>query len=336
MIAAPPPPAKHMSATSLVREVGAISASSEPDASRLTQLREVLDRFVAGARLPRQALWPNTTGRYTRVLLNHPDDDFQIIAVFWPPGARSAVHDHDDSMGAVMPLFGQLSETKYSFEEHDDGRLSLTFCHVETLNPQSFSPITPMCCQQLHDIVNVSYEWAATLHVYLRRIDRFQVYAHDAEGRYRKLPTTLWFDYSEGFRAWDEPDAVPAEDPPSLVGTGRCLCGETRFRFDAPPVAELLCHCTDCQRSTGSAMAPLAFFPAASLQLLSGETRRYDHRNSSGHVVGKEFCAACGTTLFHHSSSSPHLTAVLVGVLEDARSFRPTTNIYVGSSPHWA
>ena len=324
-------------AAGLVESVRAIAASGLPRTEQLARLKDALDHFVAGSPMPQPETWRNTTGRYTRVLLNDPADDFQIIAVFWPPGARSSIHDHDQTVGAVMPLFGALRETKYGVREHSDGTVGLSASRFDTLEARAFSPITEEDGEQLHDVVNATCEWAATLHVYLRRIDRFHVYVHDGVQRYRRAERQLWVDYTRGAGLWDDANpSTPGTAEPELCSIGGCLCGSVRFHFTKPPAAQLVCHCTDCQRATGSAMAPLAFFPAASLVQVSGETRRYGHRNDSGHVVGKEFCAACGTTLFHTSSGSPHLTAVPVGVLDDASGFTPTTDIYVGSSPHWA
>ena len=37
--------------------------------------------------------------------------------------------------------------------------------------------------------------------------------------------------------------------------TGGCLCGSVTYTIDAEPVPgrQLLCHCFDCQKQTGSA-----------------------------------------------------------------------------------
>ena len=39
----------------------------------------------------------------------------------------------------------------------------------------------------------------------------------------------------------------------STVHQGGCLCGEVRYRTTAKPVRITICHCTFCQRLTGSA-----------------------------------------------------------------------------------
>lgn len=38
--------------------------------------------------------------------------------------------------------------------------------------------------------------------------------------------------------------------------SGGCLCGALRYRVTAEPLTLYACHCTDCQRRTGTAFAP--------------------------------------------------------------------------------
>ena len=39
------------------------------------------------------------------------------------------------------------------------------------------------------------------------------------------------------------------------IHEGGCVCGAVRFRVKAQPQAGLVCHCTWCQRRSGSAFA---------------------------------------------------------------------------------
>lgn len=41
---------------------------------------------------------------------------------------------------------------------------------------------------------------------------------------------------------------------------GSCLCGAVSYQSDAEPRYSFNCHCRDCQKATGSAYAPIAFF----------------------------------------------------------------------------
>ncbi len=43
--------------------------------------------------------------------------------------------------------------------------------------------------------------------------------------------------------------------------TGRCLCGEVTYSAAAEPVAQGVCHCTDCQRQTGNPFSVIVGVP---------------------------------------------------------------------------
>ena len=45
---------------------------------------------------------------------------------------------------------------------------------------------------------------------------------------------------------------------PQMIHEGGCLCGALRYRVAGDPRRTTICHCTDCQRRTGTAFALLA------------------------------------------------------------------------------
>ena len=52
---------------------------------------------------------------------------------------------------------------------------------------------------------------------------------------------------------------------------GGCLCGAVRFELTAAPTSAGYCHCTRCQRRTGTGFSASAFIDPASLRWLQGE-----------------------------------------------------------------
>ena len=77
------------------------------------------------------------------------------------------------------------------------------------------------------------------------------------------------------------------------VLTGGCLCGGVRFELTGPPADAGYCHCTRCQRRTGTAASASGRIVPSMLTLLSGEEllRSYDPPD---HGFSKVFCSACG------------------------------------------
>ena len=51
---------------------------------------------------------------------------------------------------------------------------------------------------------------------------------------------------------------------------GGCLCGAVRYRFAGSPLAFYVCHCTDCQKQTGSAFGLSMIVKRDDVELLQG------------------------------------------------------------------
>jgi putative tryptophan/tyrosine transport system substrate-binding protein len=64
---------------------------------------------------------------------------------------------------------------------------------------------------------------------------------------------------------------------------GGCLCGAVRYRSDAEPVMQVVCHCETCRKNSGSAFSMNVAVPQDRLRIESGSPRRYeDHSGASG------------------------------------------------------
>src|SRR6266496_158793 len=98
---------------------------------------------------------------------------------------------------------------------------------------------------------------------------------------------------------------------PQLRLTGGCLCGAVRFEVTEPPVLAGYCHCTRCQRRTGSAASLSARLAPGSLRILSGEELLDAYRPENG--AAKVFCSACGGALWAESGSDPRVFNVRFG-----------------------
>src|SRR3954453_7532417 len=79
--------------------------------------------------------------------------------------------------------------------------------------------------------------------------------------------------------------------------TGACLCGGVRYEVDAPLVEAGYCHCTRCQRRTGTAAAASARVRPGSFRVVAGEELVKDYDPGDGGFL-KSFCTACGSALY--------------------------------------
>jgi hypothetical protein len=117
---------------------------------------------------------------------------------------------------------------------------------------------------------------------------------------------------------------------------GGCACGAVRYRVKGPPIFVMNCHCTLCQRQTGTASALNALFEAERLEQVSGEVSEHEVATGSGRVQAIVRCAACGTAVW---SFYPRLgragAAIRVGTLDDPSGLVPDAAIFVSERPAW-
>lgn len=116
--------------------------------------------------------------------------------------------------------------------------------------------------------------------------------------------------------------------------SGRCLCGGVSYQTSMAPVFQFNCHCRDCQRSTGAAFAPVAFFPAAAFSL-QGELRYYAGTAASGQTIRRGFCPTCGAQVVGETTSAPGVISIRAGTLDDLSVYQPHADIFVSQAAPW-
>jgi hypothetical protein len=115
--------------------------------------------------------------------------------------------------------------------------------------------------------------------------------------------------------------------------TGGCTCGAVRFEISEPLVAAGYCHCTRCQRRTGTAASASARVAPGSLRWVSGEDRIRTWWPPDG--FGKAFCADCGGHLYSQSPDDPTVVSVRLGAFDGDPGIRPAYRQHVGSAAPW-
>lgn len=119
----------------------------------------------------------------------------------------------------------------------------------------------------------------------------------------------------------------------SAVLEGGCLCGKVRFQALQAPLRTLVCHCTFCQRMTGSSFYAESLFAVDAVAFNAGEIRRYEHSSDgSGKKVYVEFCPSCGTTVGLRFERWPELRAISRGCYDHPNAVAITSNIWTRSA----
>ena len=116
--------------------------------------------------------------------------------------------------------------------------------------------------------------------------------------------------------------------------TGGCLCGGVRFELTEPPVVAGYCHCTRCQRRTGTAAAASARIAPGSLRITAGEelVRTYWPDDDG---FGKAFCSTCGSALWSRSPVDPEVIGVRMGAFDSDPGIRPSFRTFVDYAAPW-
>ncbi len=104
----------------------------------------------------------------------------------------------------------------------------------------------------------------------------------------------------------------------STIHQGGCLCRDVRYETTAEPIWTTVCHCTFCQRITGSAFLVEPIFKRSTVVFSGAATRTYDHESDgSGMRVSLNFCGRCGTTLYLDLERFPDVLGICGGTFDD-------------------
>lgn len=119
---------------------------------------------------------------------------------------------------------------------------------------------------------------------------------------------------------------------------GRCTCGEIRYRMTSEPMFVHCCHCTECQRNSGSAFALNAMIEADRVELLQGEPELINTPTPSGKGQKIFRCPTCKIAVWSNyavAKIGDRMRFVRVGTLEKADSVTPDIHIFTASKQSW-
>ncbi len=114
---------------------------------------------------------------------------------------------------------------------------------------------------------------------------------------------------------------------------GGCLCGAVRFEITAPFLSASYCHCTHCQRRTGTGSSANGRVPRDGFRLLRGGEQLRSFKPPAG--VPKLFCSVCGSALFSGDPLADEEVAIRLGSLDADPAIRPQYRVFVDSAVAW-
>jgi hypothetical protein len=115
---------------------------------------------------------------------------------------------------------------------------------------------------------------------------------------------------------------------------GECLCGAVRFEVTEPFLTAGYCHCSHCQRRTGTGSSANGRLRREALHILQGHEQLTDYRPSA-QWKPKVFCARCGSALFGGDRFADEEVVVRLGSLDTDPGIRPRFHAFVASAAPW-
>jgi hypothetical protein len=115
--------------------------------------------------------------------------------------------------------------------------------------------------------------------------------------------------------------------------TGSCACGLVRFTVSQPPDAAAYCHCTRCQKRTGTATQASARVAPGTVTITEGE--EYIGQWAPPGGMAKAFCRECGSHLFGRNPETGVVGAVRMSAFDSDPGVRPMAHQFVAYAAEW-
>jgi len=117
--------------------------------------------------------------------------------------------------------------------------------------------------------------------------------------------------------------------------TGGCQCGTIRYEVAGAPKSLVVCHCSDCQRQSGSAFGMTMVVSEADFRLIKGNLKTYASKSAAGRAKLGAFCPECGTRIYHKLEWRKGMVSVKPGTLDNTSWLKPEMHLWTSSKQPW-
>jgi hypothetical protein len=121
-----------------------------------------------------------------------------------------------------------------------------------------------------------------------------------------------------------------------MIMEGGCTCGHVRYRLAGKPLIVHACHCSWCQRETGTAHALNALYEADRVEHLKAEPEFIQTPSASGRGQRIARCPNCKVAIWsNYPQSGPMVRFVRVGTMDSPGEYPPDIHIFTSSKLPW-
>jgi len=117
--------------------------------------------------------------------------------------------------------------------------------------------------------------------------------------------------------------------------TGGCSCGALRYRISGAPLIIHGCHCSQCQRQTGSAFATNMLMMSEDVSF-DGAMEEVLMPSPSGTGQRIFRCPSCKIAVSsHYGGAGDLIHFIRLGTLDDPGDLQPDAHIYTSTKRPW-
>lgn len=117
--------------------------------------------------------------------------------------------------------------------------------------------------------------------------------------------------------------------------SGGCNCSKLRYTLKAEPMVVHCCHCTQCQRMTGSGFVINGVIETSNVEIETGSLKAFNLPSETGRKLIVYRCAECGTDIHTDYGGRETMIFVRMTTLDDPTRFGPDVHIFTRSKLPW-
>ena len=120
--------------------------------------------------------------------------------------------------------------------------------------------------------------------------------------------------------------------------TGNCHCKDISYQAEVNSEKVIICHCTDCQKMSGSPYRVIVMAQEENFKLQGSEPKQYVKTSDRGAPRIQAFCSECGTHIFATSTDNigKRTFNIRLGTVNEKEKLNPTMQVWCRSAQGWA
>ena len=119
-----------------------------------------------------------------------------------------------------------------------------------------------------------------------------------------------------------------------MTRIAQCCCGSLRAQTTGEPAFVGACHCTECQRRTGSPFGVSTYFPKEQVRT-ERPSKVYVRGSDAGRKIEIHFCPDCGSSVFWYAELYADMVGIAFGAFADPSMPRPTLSVWETTRHPW-